>query len=868
MRFLLLALCMMLPALGAWAEPLVVEQIEAEGMVSLGAGELESVLEIAAGEGYRLELAQRSAENLRELYRYRGFPEAKVSLDWGSKRILKFRVSEGRPSRIAEVRIEPAGGSISAVRNWQRFEPRLASLLNLSVGDVFDQEKATATARVLQGALQDQEYIGSSVNEVKVVRLDRPASSTAASWVSLQIRVELGEKVSFGFRGNSFFSRNDLMLQVQEQRALGFGRNYLETLSSRILELYQASGFSQASLRSYPIESPQGEGRHVTWVIEEGPRTRIRSLAFEGNSAFLDSELLEIFFQGVPRMLSNRIYVQAEVSKAADFFLQKLKARGYLSARVMSVQSVWSADKNWADLQIYLSEGEQTRIGEVEVLEQGGRAQIESDSAQQTLGVRPGEPFNIYAFTEGLQLLKRWYRNRGYLDVSISNEGKTGDGATHPDAVVRYRDENRVVDIRVEVQPGARSSVGRIQVEGLSKTKEWVVLRELRFKPGDILTESSLFDSEANLRRLGLFSSVQMRLEDLGPKKDSRIVHVVVDEGTPGLIAGGVGFRNDLGLRAFGTTSYSNLFGRNHTVIFSSTANRRLEERRVPVEYQLQVGYLWPWFGWGDLSFRPNLTFQRIQYVNFDAATLALAATWEKRLLSSTQLVGALNYSLERIEQTSEDPTSIDNQTLTIGAITPSIRWDLRDNPLAPTRGFYSSLSFEIADPKLLSQVEPFAVGYTRLLFRSDYSWNLWRNWIWYFSFRSGVERNTQDITDVRVAIPLIKQFALGGAASLRGFREQELNIQDIAVRGTASYVNYRTQLDIPISGPLRVGPFLDAANLLVDRFSFKEELRLGTGLGLHYLTPVGPINFDLGFKVDPRPDEEAYRFYFSIGMI
>jgi outer membrane translocation and assembly module TamA len=164
--------------------------------------------------------------------------------------------------------------------------------------------------------------------------------------------------------------------------------------------------------------------------------------------------------------------------------------------------------------------------------------------------------------------------------------------------------------------------------------------------------------------------------------------------------------------------------------------------------------------------------------------------------------------------------------------------------------------------------VEPFAVGYTRLLFRSDYSWNLWRNWTWYFSFRSGIERNTQDITDVRVAIPLIKQFALGGAASLRGFREQELNIQDIAVRGTASYVNYRTQLDIPISGPLRVGPFLDAANLLVDRFSFKEGLRLGTGLGLHYLTPVGPINFDLGFKVDPRPDEEAYRFYFSIGMI
>jgi outer membrane protein insertion porin family len=357
-------------------------------------------------------------------------------------------------------------------------------------------------------------------------------------------------------------------------------------------------------------------------------------------------------------------------------------------------------------------------------------------------------------------------------------------------------------------------------------------------------------------------------MEPDAQRRDHRWIEVEVQEGTPGLLAGGLGYRNDLGLRAFGTTSYGNLFGRNHTIVFTTTANRRLEDRRVPVEYQVQLGYVWPWFGLGDLSFRPNVTFQRTQYVNFDATSLGIAATWEKKLLEKPGVVAAVNYSLERTEQDAVDQSSIDNQTLTIGSITPSIRMDMRDNPLAPTRGFYGSLSYEVADPSLLSQTDPFPVGYTRLLFRSDYSWNLWRDLTWYFSFRTGLERNTQDITDIRVAIPLIKQFALGGAASLRGFKEQEINIQDIAVRGTASYVNYRTQLDIPISGPLRVGPFLDAANLLVDRYSLRESLRLGTGFGLHYLTPVGPINFDLGFKVDPRPGEDAYRFYFSIGMI
>ncbi len=846
-----------------------VEQIEAEGMIAFGVSELESVLELEAGERYDPALAARSAENLKELYRYRGFPEASVTAEWTEQRVLKVIVREGRPVRIAEVKIIPEGDrSRDNQLAWRKNLPKLKSLLNLRAGDIFDQERATATARLLQSALQEEEYVGSSVNEVKVDRVDRGSDTSTSGWVALQIRVDLGDLVSFGFRGNQYFSRNELIEQLQEQRALGLGRNYLETLQARLLETYSAAGFGRASIRAFPRESQQGSGRHVTWVIDEGPRWRVGAIEFDGNEAFSDRELLRIFGQGLPRMLENRIYVQSEVDKAAEFLVQKLKSRGYLSARLLSLQTLWNRAHTEATLQLYLFEGGQTRVGEVEVFERGKTAEVDRATALRLLGTEPGEAFNIYAFNDGIQQLKRWYRNRGHLEAAVLNEGKAGNGISNPDAIVQYSDENRIANIRVEVIAGRKFRASKIRVRGLSKTRESVLLREISLRPGDVLTEQAVFDSESSLRKLGLFSGAQIRLEPDESDPDLRVVQVEVDEGTPGLLAGGVGFRNDLGVRVFGTTSYGNLFGKNHTVVFSTTLNRRVEDRRVPVEYQAQLGYIWPWFGWNDLSFRPNVTFQRIQYVNFDASTLALAATWEKKLLKDSNLIAALNYSLERIEQNAEDANSIDNQTLTIGALTPSVRLDLRDNPLAPTRGFYGSLSFEWSDPALLSQVDPFPVGYTRMLFRSDYTWNFWRDLTWYFSFRSGLERNTQDITDPRVAIPLIKQFALGGAASLRGFREQELNIQDIAVRGTASYVNYRTQLDLPISGPMRFGPFIDAANLLVDRYSFSEGVRFGTGFGLHYLTPVGPINFDLGFKVAPREGEEAYRFYFSIGMI
>jgi translocation and assembly module TamA len=87
-----------------------------------------------------------------------------------------------------------------------------------------------------------------------------------------------------------------------------------------------------------------------------------------------------------------------------------------------------------------------------------------------------------------------------------------------------------------------------------------------------------------------------------------------------------------------------------------------------------------------------------------------------------------------------------------------------------------------------------------------------------------------------------------------------------VAIHGTLSYVNYRTQLDLPFAGDLRFGPFLDAANLNVDHFSF-GALYYGAGVGFHYPTPVGPVNLDWGFNLN-RKDSDSYRFYFSIGII
>jgi len=288
-----------------------------------------------------------------------------------------------------------------------------------------------------------------------------------------------------------------------------------------------------------------------------------------------------------------------------------------------------------------------------------------------------------------------------------------------------------------------------------------------------------------------------------------------------------------------------------------------------------------------DATFKPSLTLSGTEFIRFDATDVTLALNFEKRL--SPKLTALFTYSLERANQFHTFDVS-DSGVLRVGTVTPALRLDLRDNPLNPSKGFFSFFSFDFATPGLGSQAPDVTnslasalatnslinqndatVGYYRLQWRNDLYFTLLPDTVLFLSFRTGFERNNE----ANGFIPLIKQFALGGSGSVRGFKEQGINIQNIQVRGTASYVNYRAQVDFPFTGSLKLGPFLDAANLNVDNYSL-GRLRYGAGFGLHYLSPVGPIGLDVGFNLNPQLDttqtvptlESPVQVYFSVGVI
>jgi outer membrane protein assembly complex protein YaeT len=863
----------------AWVG-LEIDRIDISGVKSVPSIEIEGALELAPGDRLEKLKVLKTEENLQALYIHRGFEQVRVRARLVQQRdeskrletILKFDVQEGLPVRIASIHIVPVGLNDSNLKKyWKKREKKINASMGVVAGDVHDQTKLEEGQRALQELLVSAEYIGVKVEQSRTVTQFPQELATAhgltaesaSQWVNLEYKVYLGERVSFGFRGNSVFTRGYLSALADEQRLLGLGKNYIGVIRSKLEDEYLAAGFARVEVTPYTFETSSQYERRVTYVIQEGPKVRISSIDFDGNAVFSTAELRKKFYSKASSLIQHGYYVEKDIQKAAELLVEWMKEKGYLSARLITTNSVYlpknrnQKESNLVRSSIYLYEGDQTLVQDLYVQ---GATVFTPQEIFQLLKLEKGSPLNLFTFGDGIEAIKKAYRDQGYLNFKVLNEGSDG--------VVRYAQENRIANVFLQFEEGPQFKVSQIQVEGLSNTLESVVRREIRFRENEVLRESDIIQTERQLRRLGIFASVEVRDLDDPAKPGYRMIRVNVREADRGVVAGGPGVRNDLGVRLFGQLSYTNLWGKNHNIAVSAATNRRFYRYQF-AEGQALVSYMWPWFlGMSDLNFRPTISVGRTQYFNFWADSLSLSFNWDKRLLSNPNLTGYLSYTLERILQSGAIDV-VDNQGLQIATVTPRVSVDLRDSPLAPTSGYYGIFWSDLAFPSFGSQSEP-PIGYYRLQMRNDYYLPLTKGITWYFSARMGYEQtlNSNDTSaQSQYFIPLIKQFQLGGIGSMRGYQEQELNNPFSLSNGSLSYVNYRTQLDLPFAGALKFGVFLDAGNLLVNSFSL-GGLRYGTGFGFHYQTPVGPVNFDWGFKIDPPPGADPYVIHFSVGVL
>ncbi len=833
-----------------------IDEIRTEGVTQEQWEQAKAVSGLLPGDEYEKVRTDRAVEKLRDFFQNKGFPRCAVDAGLVMKnetRTLVFTFELGAPLVLAKVVFESSEDAFTP-----ELARKLERVVSLRKGELFDRDRIKEMKRSVEVFLTNQNFIDSRVKDLK--------TKESSEGIELGFDLELGEQVVFSVQGNRYFSRNEIMDLIEAQRQIGLGRDFVGVISTRIREAYLERGFRNVTILPYFFEAHGRESRKVLFQIEEGFQVRIETILFDGNESFSDEALEEIFFRVAPDRIRARIHNAKMVDVAAANLIEELRKQGYLSAKLIAVKTDENSEGRSVRIRIFLNEGLQTRIQSISF---EGNREVGSNEIEKALDLVEGTPLDPARLESGIERIKKLYRDLGYLAFRIKNE----EDGLRP--LVTYSEKNQIAYLHFELDEGSLFTLEGVDIFGNDFTRKRVIEREVSLVQGDPLSESRLLEVEERLRRLGIFSQVTLELKDVTGSPRRKRLRITVQETVPGNTTAGIGFRNDLGIRAFGGLSYSNLWGLNHTWALDLTVNRRLNLYRF-VEYTAQVSYTLPWVFAGDTTFRPGISAEKRQYIQFDAETFALSANLDRMLFRPWRLSGTLSYALERIQQFNAiDPSQ--NQQITIGSITPSLKIDLRDNPLSPKRGVFANASFEFANRFLGTQIDPIPISYGRFQARSDALWNFLPDFVWYGSVRGGWLRNFENPYDAngnlnpQITVPLIKQFALGGINSIRGFTEQEINVQagdsDRRVSGYLTYINYRTQIDFYPSPQVSIGPFLDAGNLQTDDFSL-GNLRFGSGIGLRYVTPVGPVNFDWGFKLFPRPGEATNVFYFSLGVI
>ncbi len=628
-------------------------------------------------------------------------------------------------------------------------------------------------------------------------------------------------------------------------------------------------------------------------TISEGTKTRLVDLNFNGSN-FYPPEKLKKWYERDAFELASVGYYDEEY---LNYFIEDLRKRyvshGFVQVRVQGPFTTFSADKKEASVDYTIIEGPRAYVRSVNFA--GLPAEFESVMVKQ-MSNDVGQPFNPLALVEDIKKIANYLQDQGYYYAEVTN--------VNDDDVVKYNRSGTEVDVNLKIMMGPLLKLNRVIILGNNKTRKRVILKKVMLDDGDLITPAKTRDIESALSSTGLFNSVQVMPMRHNSKNVATDLLVRVSEREYGLVEVAPGFRSDIGLKLTGTVSYLNIGGRNISLTLQSQVNRRIsyqafdprrrKEQRNLIEYlntaTLTIGDVFN----SQIDYTAGITVQRKRFYNFDADIQRFNNTFTRYL--SKRLSSSIRHQIEKIKQwDATDPD--DHVSLSIGSMTPSLTYDLRNSQVNPVKGAFFNLSCEFANPYFGSQnKKDLTINYYKLISRNRFYIPV-KNGTIAISTVAGIQENlardyvlgadgrpvvvTKDGESYKQTegnIPDIKVFRLTGMDIVRGYSDEEINklpdrrdITDATIQNRAYLALFKLEPRFFVNDSFMTGVFLDAGRVYVDQVDM-GQLRSSAGVTFKILTPVGTLDFDYGFKLLRKRNangtlEDPGRFHVSIGF-
>ena len=548
-------------------------EVEAGGLSRPTSNQTLNAAKFQLGELYTLEKLDRALENVRRLMEENGYYRARVTAESASNQAnqqvdLLLHITAGEAARVGRVQVQIQGPS-------GKLEERPGSVAGLETGD-------RVTASNLRDSLQRIRKSYQKQNRVLAqVAVSEQKYHSETNTVDFTFQLDPGPVVSIyaqGFR----ISRAVLKKEVPIYEENAVDDDLLNEGKRNLLDYLQARGHFDATVE---VQKESGPGTlRVVYGIEPGPVHRVESVQLIGNKYF-DQEALEplLEVQAATRFVSLGRYsgalVRADVARMQDLY----RSNGFRQVRIESkVDDNYHGSDNHLAVQYQIAEGPQTLVGTAQVT---GNSQILLGELP-TLETASGQPYSEQNLASDRQRILNHYFNRGYSNATLEIATQPGQGGR--------------VDVTYRIEEGSQFLVNQVMVSGLEHTRPYIVERELQIAHGEPLSEEALVETQTRLYNVGIFSQVDVAVQNPAGSDPFKNVLVQAEEAKRYTFTYGVGLEFQTGQPAGssspqGRTGVSprvsfdvtrlNVGGRNRTASFQSHVGR-LQQRGL-VSYQV-----------------------------------------------------------------------------------------------------------------------------------------------------------------------------------------------------------------------------------------------------------------------------------------
>ena len=733
------------------------------------------------------------------------------------------------PFKLKDIRVE----------GLQRIESgTVFASLPFRVGDMYNDESGAAAIRALFALGLFKDVRLDAQGDVLVVIVEERPSISEVEWVGLKE-----------------FDK-DVLQKALKEVGISEGRPFDKALADKAEQELKRQYITRSLYGAEVVTTVTPVDRNrvkLTFTVSEGGPSKIKEIRITGNQNFSEGTLKDQFNLDVGGWLSwytksdrySRTKLNADLEALRSYYL----SRGFLEFRIDSTQVAISPDKQDISVAINVTEGERFVVSGVKL---EGNYLGKEDEFKALVKIGLGQPYNAETVAE---------TNKAFTDYF----GKFGFAFARVDARPEIdRLTNRVTFVLI-AEPSRRAYVRRINVAGNNRTRDEVVRREFR------QLESAWYDgdkiklSRDRIDRLGFFTEVNIETQEVPATTDQVDLTVNVIEKPTGSVSLGAGFSStekvalSFGIRqenAFGSGNYLatevNTSKYNRTIVISTTDPYFTPEgisRTIDIFHRTTRPYL------GDLNayslvnsgagMRFGVPFSEIDTVYFGAN------------LEQTSIRPGNNLPNAYVEYMQQFGYTSNSLPFTIG-------WarDGRDSALVPTRGilqrFNSDLSASgdaryVRTNYQIQQYTPLTKKYT-LALNADLGWG------------QGLSNRPY---------PLFKNYFVGGLGSVRGFQQSTLGPSDSTnslYLGGPKKIVLNAELMAPFPGAgndrtLRLFAFTDVGRAFGENEKINlNELRSSIGVGLSWISPMGPLRFSYALPMKRQVADKIQRLQFQIG--